>query len=127
MDISTIRNQAAQKEPDLKIVDSSASTPATSDVNEPDLAVNLVPQQVQADSSEKVSESVHEINNYVQAIQRNLQFSVDEDSGKTIVKVFDSQTDELVRQIPSEEVLAIAEYIKESGGDASGLILKVEV
>ena len=41
----------------------------------------------------------------------SIQFIPDTDSGKTIVKVIDKQTQELIRQIPSEEVLAIAKSL----------------
>jgi len=44
----------------------------------------------------------------LQQTQSNLSFSVDENTGKTIVRVVRSSTGELVRQIPSEEALAIA-------------------
>jgi len=37
-----------------------------------------------------------------------LEFAVDDASGRTVVRVMDSQTKELIRQIPSDEVLAIA-------------------
>ena len=44
----------------------------------------------------------------LQESQSNLSFSVDEGTGKTVVRVVRSSTGELVRQIPSEEALAIA-------------------
>ena len=53
----------------------------------------------------------HVIENLTRALrdtQSNLSFSVDESTGKTIVRVVRSSTGELVRQIPSEEALAIA-------------------
>jgi flagellar protein FlaG len=51
----------------------------------------------------------------LQATQRSLSFSVDENTGKTIVRVV-SSTGELVRQIPSEEALAIAASLAEGDG-----------
>ena len=44
----------------------------------------------------------------MQTIRRELQFTVDEDSGLTVVKVFNKETDELIRQIPSEDFLKLA-------------------
>lgn len=38
----------------------------------------------------------------------NLEFSMDDQTGKTIIKVVDTATNELIRQIPSEEMLEIA-------------------
>ncbi len=43
---------------------------------------------------------------------RTLNFSVDEESGKPVVKVIDFETKEVIRQIPSEEVLTMAKAIK---------------
>jgi flagellar protein FlaG len=40
-------------------------------------------------------------------------FSFDKQSGMTIVKVFNSQTGELVRQIPTEEVVHIAQIMRQ--------------
>ncbi len=53
---------------------------------------------------------------HVQNLQRALQFSVDEESGETVVKVVDSETKEVIRQIPSEELLAIANRLRSTAG-----------
>jgi flagellar protein FlaG len=59
-------------------------------------------------------DKVAQLNDYMQNLNRSLQFSVDENSGDTVVKVIDSDTEEVVRQIPSEAILkirnAVAEY-----------------
>jgi len=60
-----------------------------------------------------VSDTVDDLNQVVQNIQRQLEFSVDEESGKTIVRVMDSQTGDLIRQLPPEELLALSRYLKE--------------
>lgn len=64
-------------------------------------------------TEEALSESVSQINDFVQTIQRNVQFRVDEDSGRTVVTVIDRNTDEIIRQVPADEVLAMATKIKE--------------
>ncbi|HHJ17645.1 MAG TPA: flagellar protein FlaG [Gammaproteobacteria bacterium] len=61
--------------------------------------------------SEQVESAVSKISDYVQNFQRDLQFSVDKASGRTIIKVVDSETDQVIRQIPSEETLRIAEQL----------------
>jgi flagellar protein FlaG len=43
---------------------------------------------------------------------------MDEDSGKTVIRVVDTESGELIRQIPSKEVLAIASQIREFQEDA---------
>jgi flagellar protein FlaG len=64
-------------------------------------------------SPEEVEAAVRNLNDYVQNVQRNLQFNIDDDSGHTVIKVIDSDTEELIRQIPSEEVLAVARHLRE--------------
>lgn len=41
----------------------------------------------------------------------DLKFTVDESSGVSVVKVVDRATQELIRQIPSEEMLTIAKAL----------------
>ena len=55
--------------------------------------------------AEALQETVTELNDYMQNFNRTLQFTVDEASGDTVVKVIDSETDEVVRQIPSQELI----------------------
>ena len=64
-------------------------------------------------SKESLDNAVKQLNTYVQSINRNLEFNIDNDSGQTVVKVIDSETDELIRQIPNEEALNIAKQLNE--------------
>ena len=64
----------------------------------------------------KLQEAVNQINDYVQSVQRDLSFSLDGESGRTVIRVIDSGSGELIRQIPSEEVLALASYLQDMGG-----------
>lgn len=65
-----------------------------------------------ADKSEQqeqqVDEAVSKLNDYIQNQQRNLRFSVDGDSGETVVTVLDGRSEEVIRQIPDETVLRLA-------------------
>lgn len=70
--------------------------------------------------SAQLQQVLGEIRAEVQNVQRALQFSIDEESGTTIVKVIDSQTREVIRQIPAEEVLSIASRMRAAAG---GLLL----
>ena len=60
-------------------------------------------------SSEKVSQAVADMNKFIQSEQRNLSFSIDEGSGMTVVKVIDRSTGELIRQMPNQTFLDLAE------------------
>ena len=68
------------------------------------------PQVVQ--QSADIREAVSEINDFVQSVQRDLSFNLDEASGHTVIKVIDRDSGDLIRQIPSEEVLAIADHLR---------------
>lgn len=70
-------------------------------------------------SAEQVRSAVAEIERIVQMSARNLQFSIDDDSGKTIVSVIDKNTGDLVRQIPSKELMEIAKSV----GRMQGLLV----
>ena len=64
--------------------------------------------------------AVSKINNLVKTVQRDLTFNLDEDSGHTVIKVIDTNSGKLVRQIPTEEVLAIATYFQDNSNDSAG-------
>lgn len=56
-----------------------------------------------------VEQAVAKVKVQIQAISNNsLDFAIDESSGKTLVRVTDRESGELIRQIPSEEMLEIA-------------------
>ena len=65
---------------------------------------------------EPLNEVVSELNNLVRDLHRELQFSVDDKSGETVIKVVDSETDEVVRQIPSEEVVRLRQRLEQAAG-----------
>jgi len=64
--------------------------------------------------SADIEQAVTEINEYIQSIQRDLHFSVDEDSGLTVVRVRDKESGELIRQIPEDIFLSLAHNLKEN-------------
>jgi flagellar protein FlaG len=60
---------------------------------------------------EQVNQAVSNINKSLQTLSQDLEFSVDHDSNRTIVKVIDQKTKEVIRQIPSPETLEIAKAL----------------
>ncbi|NOQ76680.1 MAG: hypothetical protein GQ475_02585 [Methylococcaceae bacterium] len=75
-----------------------------------------------SEQAENLQVAVSQINDYVQNLQRNLQFTVDEESGKDVVTVIDSQSEEVIRQIPSEEALELARRLAANKEDGVQLI-----
>lgn len=75
--------------------------------------VPLQPKEVVEVDRERVQDAVSRINEYVQQTERTLDFQLDEDSGKTVIRVYDRQSDELIRQIPSELALELAQKLND--------------
>jgi flagellar protein FlaG len=87
----------------------------------------LPQEETQSTEVIKLSQAVERINNRVQSVRRDLEFSVDEASKRTVIRVMDSQTKEVIRQIPAETVLAMARMIQLDEVDAiKGLLLEQE-
>ncbi|MDT8372267.1 MAG: flagellar protein FlaG [Gammaproteobacteria bacterium] len=92
----------------------SAVVPSVTRVESVDTATIDVTQAVNQDeSAQNLQGAVSQINDYVQNLQRSLLFTVDEASGKDVVTVLDSETEEVIRQYPSDEILAIARRLAE--------------
>lgn len=67
-------------------------------------------------SSAKVDQAIENLKRAVEPVAKNLEFSVDKSTGMTVIKVVDSSTQQVVRQIPSEEVLALAKDLDKLQG-----------
>jgi flagellar protein FlaG len=60
--------------------------------------------------------AVKKLNDYVAPALQTIQFSIDQDSERIIVKVVDTATQKVLRQIPNEEVLAITKTLDKLQG-----------
>ena len=60
-----------------------------------------------------IRSAVVEVNNFVQSIQRDLQFNLDTDLEKTIIKVIDSNSGDVIRQIPEDIFLELARRLNQ--------------
>lgn len=69
-----------------------------------------------------LEDAVGAVNAFLKPISSNLEFSIDEESGKTIVKLVDTETNTILRQYPTKETLAIARDIDKF----QGLLIKTE-
>ena len=78
-------------------------------------------------AQDELQEVVKNLNVFVQNVQRDISFDFDESTGGVVVKVKNAGTEEVIRQIPSEEVLALRERLKTDAGDVTGLVLSARV
>jgi flagellar protein FlaG len=81
-------------------------------------------------SKAELQQAVDVVNQAVALEQRSLSFSIDDASGRSVIKVVDFATDELIKQIPTEELLKVAQDIKrlqEEMGQSIGLLIDNKV
>lgn len=74
-------------------------------------------------TSSEITETVEEMNSLLANMKRNLSFSVDEQSGQRVIIVKDSENDEMIRQIPSEELLVLRKKMD----DVVGILFDIKV
>ena len=87
------------------VSDAAAATPA------PNARASSSPP-----TEDQVRRAVEQLNAAVRARDQNLEFSVDQQSGRLVVTLKDASTNEIVRQFPSEEVLSISRAIDRMQG-----------
>jgi len=75
-------------------------------------------------ASGQIAAEIREINEALQNIERSIRFRVSENSQEPIIRVVNSDTGELIREIPSEALQRISSALK--GNLEAGLIVKVE-
>ena len=80
--------------------------PPSARLEAPDTSKQII--KVTEQSTARVEKAVEQLNEYAQSFQRDLRFSMDEDLGRTIVRVVDRTTQEVIRQIPNETALRLA-------------------
>ncbi|MFZ5571698.1 MAG: flagellar protein FlaG [Thermodesulfobacteriota bacterium] len=67
-------------------------------------------------SAQETREMVASLTGYMEILQTSLSFNVMEDKGRVVVTITNKETDEVIRQIPSEELIALQEKMKELTG-----------
>ena len=116
MEISTIGNTGYSAP--LPAAPQSGAPAAAASPKSPAVAPTPSSQQP---SSEQVRQAVEAVKQMVKSTNANsLDFSIDEQSGKTVVRITDADTGEIIRQIPSREMLEIAHSLDK----LQGMLLK---
>jgi flagellar protein FlaG len=75
-------------------------------------------------SRQQVSQVVDDLNSLVQDLKRDLQFSVDAESGETIIRVVDSESQKTIRTIPPSEINVVSQRLMQTNG---GLLFSASV
>lgn len=98
-------------------------------INELTKTIAVAPELTQP-TKQELQQAVEVVNQAAVIEQRSLSFSIDDVSGRSIIKVVDQQTDQLIRQIPTEELLKVAQDIKklqDEMGQSLGLLIDRKV
>ena len=98
--------------------------------------VNLVKELEESADSTTISgsfeleEAVNKVESFLSSQNRDLSFTIDDETKRTIVTVKESSSGEVIRQIPSEEVLKLASRIQElqeDVGNSVGVFINSEI
>lgn len=65
---------------------------------------------------EQLEQMAQQLQDFMGEMNRSLQFKVDEDSGRDVIKVLDKTTGDVIKQYPSEEVLSLVSKLSETAG-----------
>lgn len=78
--------------------------------------------------AQAIQEAAKQLSGFLNVISSDLNISVDRDVNATVVKVINRQNDEVIRQIPSEEVLSLMRRMNEISeqvfSDSTGVLIK---
>ncbi|MDD3328274.1 MAG: flagellar protein FlaG [Zoogloea sp.] len=71
-------------------------------------------------TTDQVQQAIDQVQQIVRPLAQSLQFSIDKDTHGTVVKIVDTETNKVIRQIPSEEMLQMAKALDKF----TGLLMK---
>jgi len=109
--VPTPSEKPAQSSKVVAVVDTEQ---AVAEAIKPRDSVRVNTQSVM--SEQELSTAIESLNDMMQALDRNINFSVDPGTGKDIVKVTDSNTGKTIRQIPAQETLTFIQNLDKMVG-----------
>lgn len=98
----------------------SARAPVTAQLPEQNDQDNTLSKQNDQGNKQQVSNAFKEISSFFQKVHSSLEFKLDDGSGKMIMQIMDTDTNKVIRQIPSEDVLRLAKRLD----DLTGMLFK---
>jgi len=67
-------------------------------------------------SNQQLEQAAENLNQHVQNLQRDLHFSINDDTGETVIRVVDSASQKTIRTIPSDEFISMTQQLNQSVG-----------
>ncbi len=105
----------ASAKPDMETKAQIDSLTAVSGIAKRDNAAEVAESALFARTTQPdLQAAVSDMNDFVQSVNRNIDFQLDDDSGRVVVSITDRETGGIIRQIPSEEALKLAESLSEA-------------
>lgn len=111
MDIRSVNGGYTPPSPPVADPAPAAAKPAA-----PVELVDAVRQPAAVPRQGNIGAAVKDLNKSLQAVAPGVEFSIDEDSQRTVVKIVDQETKEVLRQVPTEEVLELAKALDKLQG-----------
>jgi flagellar protein FlaG len=109
-------------------VDIESTTPYNFEKNSPNNVQDSSLKLGENDS--EIDEAIDVIADFMKVTTQNVNFYKDETSDKTVIKVYDGESKDLIKQFPSEEFLDIANKIlalRQDIGLKTGILLDEQV
>lgn len=101
----------------LSIAGNGGEAPAPVVIQKSSVPAAPAPAVVPAGPSEQETQAaVEQINRALRDMNNSIQFEIDKGTGKTIVRVIDGETQDVLMQYPSEQALAIARSLENGPG-----------
>lgn len=101
---------APEPAPNVETVGQAAATTETAANRTPSRVVSPL-AEVGAVSDEALNHMVEQLNEMMKSSSRAISFTIDRESEQTVIQVKNAETDEIIRQIPNEDALKLAEYL----------------
>jgi flagellar protein FlaG len=107
---------AIQPVTSVPVTNATASAAGPPRAPKPVVEVDLPDAPPPAADSAQLHAALESINRHLRESSQNLRFTMDKETGEVIVRVVDTETDQVILQIPSEEALAISRSIEKLQG-----------
>jgi len=129
MSMDTIRPISSPRDTDgqIKAVSSEERNAVVDVVNDVSVSGNDVPAEsrvIQEVDQSMLNKAIDDLTHHAQSINRDLEFIVDDELDRTVITVYESDTEKVIRQIPSEEVLQLARHL--NNDDKSSVLVNIK-
>ncbi len=124
---SAVSEEVKAKNQELKLEATSSSSAEQVPENKPLSIAESLAEAQKEEVKEKVNEAIPKVRELLQKNQRSLDFKVAEQENRVIITVIDKETDKVIRQIPPEDFLQIAQSINEGLETVNGGLFQSKV